>query len=197
MLPDELDLVLASSSPYRRELLTRLTPRFRIFSPGIDETPHSDETAAELAVRLAAAKTTAIVSYCPGAMVIGCDQTAECEGRLLGKSGARDAAQAQLADCSGRMVTFYTALCLADARSTPQMQSEMDVTRVVFRTLQADEIGRYVERERPFDCTGSFRVEGLGIALFERIESNDPTALIGLPLIALCRLLRSAGCAMP
>lgn len=193
-----LDLVLASTSRYRRELLARLTPDFRVMAPEVDETPRDGETPAGLAARLAEAKARAVARASPGAIVIGSDQVAELDGRPIGKPGSRDAAIAQLAASSGRTVVFHTAVCIADARSSPpRIHSAIDRTDVVFRTLGLDEITRYVDRENPIDSAGSFKAEGAGIALFERIDSRDPTALIGLPLIALAKLLRAAGFTLP
>lgn len=194
----EVDLVLASTSRYRRELLARLTPSFRTFAPEVDETPLADETPSALASRLAIAKARAVAANCPQALIVGSDQVADLGGRALGKPGSVDAARAQLAASSGRSVVFHTALCLIDTRVEPhRTYAETDVTRVFFRSLGADEIERYVAAENPLDCAGSFKAEGLGISLFERIESSDPTTLIGLPLIALARLLRAAGIALP
>ena len=190
----EVDLVLASTSRYRRELLTRLTANFRAVAPEVNEAALPGEPPAALAQRLAAAKARDVAQRMPGALVIGSDQVADLDGRILGKPGSPDNAHAQLAACSGREVVFHTAICLVDARETPARAfAASDITRVSFRQLAPDEIARYVAREQPLDCAGSFKVEGLGIALFERIESVDPTALIGLPLMALCRLLRAAG----
>ncbi|MGA9340961.1 MAG: Maf family protein [Rhodanobacteraceae bacterium] len=198
MVGPSFDLVLASGSPYRRDLLRRLTGDFRISVPAIDETMQAGENACALAGRLAREKALAVAARSPDALVIGSDQAAECNGRLLGKPGTADAAEAQLAECSGRTVIFYTALCLADTRAaSPKLHAEADITRVVFRKLSSAEITRYVEREQPLDCAGSFKIEGLGVSLFERIEATDPTALIGMPLVALCRLLRAAGYAIP
>jgi septum formation protein len=195
---DAVDLVLASTSRYRRELLARLTPDFRVLAPDVDEKPLPDEGPTALADRLALAKAQAAAAKNPGAIVIGSDQTADLDGRALGKPGSVEAACAQLAACSGRTVTFHTGLCVIDARHSPHhVLAARDVTRVYFRTLDAAAIARYVERERPLDCAGSFKCEGLGIALFERIQSEDPTALIGLPLIALCRLLRELEIEIP
>jgi len=193
-----IDLVLASTSRYRRELLSRLLPEFRVEAPDVDETPRENEVPEILAARLARAKALAVAARNPGALVIGSDQVAEVDGRALGKPGTAERARAQLAASSGRMVVFHTAVCLADARALPVHEhASTDVTRVVFRTLSAGEITRYVERENPLDCAGSFKSEGLGIALFERIETTDPTALIGLPLMALADLLRRAGFTLP
>lgn len=192
------DLVLASTSRYRRELLARLTPDFRCVAPGTDEAPLPDENPAALADRLALAKAQAAAGKNPGAVVIGSDQTADLDSRLLGKPHTVENAHSQLAACSGHMVTFHTGLCAIDTRRSPhRILAAHDTTRVHFRLLDADTIARYVERERPLDCAGSFKCEGLGIALFERIESEDPTALIGLPLIALCKLLRELEIEVP
>ena len=191
---DKVDLVLASTSRYRRDLLARLTPHFRVLAPVADETALSGETAVGLAVRLAQAKARAVAAQCPDAIVIGSDQAAELDGVILGKPGDIERAHAQLAAASGGEMIFYTAVCLIDSRrAEPCEFAAVDTTRVLFRQLEHDEIARYLERERPLDCAGSFKAEALGIALFESIESHDPTALIGLPLIALSRLLREAG----
>jgi len=194
----EVDLVLGSTSRYRRELLARLTPSFRVHAPAVDEAPRAGEAPAPLARRLAAAKAQAVAAACPGALVIGSDQVAELDGIALGKPGTVEAACAQLRACSGRTVGFHTALCVVDARDgTMRVHADADLTRVVFRPIDEGAIARYVEAERPLDCAGSFKAEGLGITLFERIESTDPTALIGLPLIALARLLRATGIELP
>lgn len=188
------DLILASTSPYRKALLERLGIGFETARPEVDESPQPGETPSALAVRLAAAKAAAIAQRRPGAWVIGSDQVAELAGAALGKSGGRAAAIAQLQAMSGREVHFHTALCLQRDDAT---LLALDTTRVRFRPLAAAEIERYVDAEQPFDCAGSFKVEGLGIALFEAVESSDPTALIGLPLIATARLLRQAGYRLP
>ncbi len=194
----DIDLVLASTSRYRRELMTRFTPRFRTLSPDVDETPLAAEMPAALASRLAAAKAGAIAAICPGALVIGSDQVADLDGHALGKPGTADIACQQLAACSGRRVSFHTAVCVIDTRDAKvRTRSGIDTTHVVFRTLDADEIARYVAAEQPLDCAGSFKAEGLGIALFKRIEGSDPTGLIGLPLIVLARLLRASGVTLP
>lgn len=189
-----VDLVLASTSRYRAELLRRITPRFRQIAPAVDETRLLGEAPAELAARLARAKAEAVAAQTPGALVIGSDQVAALDRRVLGKPGEAATACAQLQVCSGRTVEFHTAICLVDTRTAaPRHAVAIDRTQVQFRRLGADEIAAYVAREQPLDCAGSFKVEGLGIALFERVQSEDPSALIGLPLIALCRLLRAAG----
>jgi septum formation protein len=187
-------LILASTSRYRRELLARLRVEFEVARPDVDETPRPGEAPATLAARLAAAKGAAVSALHPGAWVIGSDQVADLGGRPLGKSGDRDAAIAQLRAMSGQAVVFRTALCvMRDA----QAFSAMDETIVRFRELADEEIARYVDAEQPFDCAGSFKSEGLGIALFDAIETSDPTALVGLPLIATARLLRQAGFLLP
>jgi septum formation protein len=192
----DIDLVLASTSAYRRELLSRLGAPFRQQSPGVDEAALPGEPPAPLAARLATAKARAVAALNPGAIVIGSDQVADCGGQILGKPGDLGGARRQLRASSGRAVVFHTALCLVDARVAPAREfTAIDTTTVAFRDLGDEEIERYLEREKPFDCAGSFKSEGLGIGLFERIDSQDPTALIGLPLIALCRLLREAGVA--
>ncbi|VXB69471.1 hypothetical protein LUTEI9C_50109 [Luteimonas sp. 9C] len=188
-------LVLGSTSTYRRQLLERLGLPFTCARPEVDETPADGEDPAALAIRLAQAKAETVAAGTLDAWVIGSDQVAALHGRPLGKPGGRAAAIAQLTAMSGRSVTFHTALALARA-GQPTLQA-CDRTEVVFRTLQADEIARYVDAEQPFDCAGSFKCEGLGIVLFDAIRSDDPTALIGLPLIATARLLRAAGYALP
>lgn len=191
-------IVLASTSRYRRELLGRLVADFDVASPQVDESAQPGESPLTLATRLASAKAQAVAAHRPGAIVIGSDQVAELDGRALGKPGSVEAAQAQLAACSGAVVHFHTALCVLDTRGdTTIAQNVLDDTRVAFRALDAATIARYVLREMPLDCAGSFKIEGLGIGLFERVESADPTALVGLPLIALARLLRECGLAVP
>lgn len=191
---NDVDLVLASTSRYRRELLARLRADFRCVAPQVDETPRPGEAPEALAARLAHAKARDVAARAPGALVLGSDQVCDVDGRAFGKPGSVERARAQLEACSGRAALFHTAVCLIDGRrNSPREYAAMDTTRVVLRTLDAAEIARYVEREQPLDCAGSFRCEALGIALFERIETRDPTALIGLPLIAVCALLRQAG----
>jgi septum formation protein len=189
-------LVLASTSRYRRELLERLRLPFDVARPDVEETALPGESPRELSIRLAEAKARAIAARQRGdAWVLGSDQVAEVEGRALGKPGGRYAAIGQLQAMSGRVVRFHTALCLAHADG--RLHAGCDLTEVHFRTLADDEIVRYVDAEQPFDCAGSFKSEGLGIALFERIDNRDPTALIGLPMIATCGLLRKAGFVLP
>ena len=189
-------LVLGSTSRYRAELLRRLYADFEQRAPGTDESPLPGETPRKRALRLAVAKARAAAEGLEDALVIGSDQVAELDGLVLDKPGTVERARAQLAASSGREVHFHTALCLHDTRSGQDLV-HVDHTRVHFRSLDANEIARYIEREQPLDCAGSFKCEGLGISLFERIDNDDPSALIGLPLIALARLLREAGLAVP
>ncbi|WP_166210031.1 Maf family protein [Cognatiluteimonas telluris] len=188
-------LILASTSPYRRELLARLRLPFDVAAPGVDESARPGESPLALTRRLAFDKASAVATHAPGAWVIGSDQLAELDGKALGKPGRPDVAFTQLASMSGREVVFRTALSLV--HSDGRRLDAQDETRVAFRTLTAGEISRYVEAEQPLDCAGSFKSEGLGIALFSAIRTVDPTALVGLPLIATARLLREAGFALP
>lgn len=187
-------LILASTSPYRRELLQRLALDFACVRPEVDETAQPGETPAALARRLAREKALAVARLHPGHWVIGSDQAADLAGQPLGKPGTVDAACAQLAAMSGRQVQFHTAVCLANDSTVLEA---CDLTCVHFRPLDADSIARYVQREQPLDCAGSFKCEGLGISLFSAIDNQDPTALVGLPLIAVSRLLREAGFSIP
>ena len=189
-------LVLGSTSRYRAELLRRLCPDFEQCAPGTDETPREGELPAARALRLAIAKAAAAASGLSNALVIGSDQVAELDGLILDKPGTVESACAQLSASSGREVQFHTALCLFDTRDGRQ-RTYTDRTSVHFRQLHAVEIARYIKREQPLDCAGSFKCEGLGISLFESIDSRDPSALIGLPLIALARLLRECGITLP
>lgn len=188
-------LVLASTSPYRRDLLARLGLPFLVDRPDVDESPAVGETPSALAVRLAEAKARAVASRHPDAWVIGSDQVAGLDGRPLGKPGSREAAVAQLRASSGRTLRFHTAFCLF--QSGHAALAHVDRTEVVFRELGEDEILRYLDADQPWDCAGSFKCESLGISLFEAVRSEDPTALVGLPLVALSRALRSAGYRVP
>lgn len=185
-------LVLASSSVYRRELLQRLQLPFEWHSPDVDETPRPGETPAALAERLAIAKAAALAARFPAHLIIGSDQVASLGGASLGKPGDFATASRQLRACSGRRVDFLTGLCLLDGAGG-RVQSGVETFSVVFRQLDERQIENYLQREQPFDCAGSFKVEGLGIALFERLEGADPNSLIGLPLIRLVTMLRAAG----
>lgn len=187
-------LLLASGSSYRQHLLARLGLEFEAISPDIDESPRAGEEPAELVARLARSKAESVAATRPGAVVIGSDQVAVLDGRVLGKPGTAANAEAQLADCAGREVEFLTGVCLLDGRSAEaEPRLHLDITRVVFRPLTRDEIRQYVYRESPLDCAGGFKCEGLGIALFDRIDSQDPTGLIGLPLIWVSKALIQVG----
>ena len=187
-------LVLASTSRYRRELLERLRLPFDVARPDVDETPLSNDSPVALARRLAGAKAAAVAVGTDG-WVIGSDQVACLDGRPLGKPGSIDAAVGQLRGMSGRAVEFLTAVCVAHRGG--HAYHALDTTTVRFRALDDESIARYIAAEQPLDCAGSFKSEGLGIALFDAIETTDPTALVGLPLIATARLLRQAGFVLP
>lgn len=196
-MPDSLPpLVLGSSSRYRRELLARLRLPFTTASPDIDESCLGDETPRAQAIRLARSKVQAIALRHPDSCVIGSDQVAWCGARRYGKPGTRDAAIAQLLELSGSTVTFDTALCVIDPRSG-ELHEAVAPTEVVFRTLSKGEIERYVEFDDPVDCAGAAKSESLGIVLLERLTGDDPTALVGLPLIELSRMLRRIGYPLP
>jgi septum formation protein len=183
-------LILASTSRYRRELLERLRLNFSTVAPEVDETPLPGEAPAVLAQRLALAKAQAVARLHPQALVIGSDQVADLQGQCLGKPGDHDKAVAQLRAMRGREVIFQTAVALVAPGLVLQ---ELAQVQVRFRDLADEEIERYLRAEQPYDCAGSAKSEGLGIALLDAIDSDDPTALIGLPLIRTCRLLRQAG----
>ncbi len=185
-------LVLASTSPFRSELLARLGLPFVVDAPEVDESRRPDEPPQVLVLRLAEAKARAVAMRHPGALIIGSDQVACIDDRVVGKPGDRVRAIAQLERASGRTVLFQTGLCLFNAASG-RAQVLVEPFRVHFRRLTRARIEGYVDREQPFGCAGSFKSEGLGIALFERLEGEDPTALIGLPLIRLIALLESEG----
>lgn len=189
-------LILASTSPYRRQLLARLGLRFDTARPEVDEMPLAGESPMALAQRLASAKAVAVADRFRDAWVIGSDQVAELNGQALGKPGDFERAADQLAAASGHRVHFHTAVSLF-RHSDRRTFRFCDLTVVQFRTLGAAEIERYLHAEQPYDCAGSFKSEGLGISLFESIESHDPTALVGLPLISLAKALRQAGFTLP
>lgn len=184
------NLILGSSSRYRRELLERLRIPFSVATPDIDESPLSGEAPQDTALRLAHAKAEAIALKNPGTIVIGSDQVASCDGAAIGKPGSHARALAQLQQMRGRTVHFHTALCLYDARNA-RAQTALVTTSVQFRNLPDAELEAYLHAEQPYDCAGSAKSEGLGIALLESQESTDPTALVGLPLIALVSMLRN------
>ena len=196
MSHDHPPLILGSSSRYRRELLSRLRIPFTSESPDIDESMIGDETPREQAIRLARGKAEAIAARFPGTCVIGSDQVASCHGRRYGKPGSRASAIAQLTELSGTTVVFDTALCVIDGRSGTRHEALVP-TEVVFRALSRPEIERYVDLDDPLDCAGAAKSESLGITLLERLSGDDPTALVGLPLIRLSALLRDIGYPLP
>jgi septum formation protein len=185
-------LILGSTSRYRRELLERLRLPFAVHAPALDETPLAGEPPAALAARLALAKAQAVAERFPQAVVIGSDQVADLDGTPVGKPGSHERAVAQLRAMSGRSVVFQTAVAVV-RRATGHAGTALVPVTVRFRRLDDAQIERYLQLEQPYDCAGSAKSETLGIALLEAIESDDPTALVGLPLIATCRLLREAG----
>ena len=185
-----MQLILASSSRYRQAMLERLRVPFIAISPDVDETPTEGEQPAELAVRLSIAKSKAILQRYPDALIIGSDQVASVDGNLIGKPGSFERARQQLKQLSGRIVEFHSALCLSNRT---RHETVNVITHCQFRHLDDQEIDSYLVLEQPFDTAGSAKAEGLGIALMESMQSDDPTAIIGLPLIALCRLLRTFG----
>lgn len=185
-------LILASTSRYRRELLERLRLPFQVLAPGVDETPLPGEAPAALARRLALAKAQAVAKLHPQAVVIGSDQVADLDGHSLGKPGTHDKAVAQLRRMRGHSVVFQTAVAVV-CQAQDFADERLAEVRVRFRDLSDAEIENYLRAEQPYDCAGSAKSEGLGIALLQAIDSDDPTALIGLPLIRTCELLRAAG----
>ena len=188
-------IVLASTSPYRRELLARLRLPFEVRAPAVNEAIQAGEAAHETALRLAQAKARAVAPDCPAALIIGCDQVAVLDGVSLGKPGSHVNAVAQLKAMRGRSVLFHTALALLNA-GTGAMQTADVPTTVRFRQYGDAEIEHYLEMEKPYDCAGSAKIEGLGIVLVESVHSSDPTALIGLPLMQLAAMLRNEGVAV-
>ncbi len=185
-------LILGSTSRYRRELLDRLNIRFQVAAPDVDETPLPQESPRRLADRLALAKAKAVATQFPQAVVIGSDQVADLNGQCLGKPGTHERAVAQLRQMRGQTVVFQTAVAVVCFDNGFE-QSSLASVCVKFRDLTDDEIENYLQLEKPYDCAGSAKSEGLGIALLESIDSDDPTALIGLPLIRTCQMLRAAG----
>ncbi len=189
-------LILGSASRYRRELLGRLGLSFDVVAPQVDETPQAGESPAVLARRLALAKAKDVARRHPDAVVIGSDQVADLDGEPLGKPGDHPRATAQLRRMSGRTVIFQTAVAVV-CQSRRFVVEDLAPVRVEFRRLADEEIERYLLAEQPYDCAGSAKSEGLGIALLEAIHSDDATALVGLPLIRTCRMLRAAGLQVP
>jgi septum formation protein len=195
-VPHSPRLVLASTSAYRRSLLERFGVPFQTSAPGVDETPTPGEEPMELAIRLARSKAEAVAQRSSDAVIIGSDQLAACGRQVLGKPGTEAKCREQLQLMNGQRVHFFTAVHVIDSRSQNR-EAHLEVTTVHFRKLTSEEIHRYVARERPLDCAGSFRMEALGITLFDRIDSQDPTALMGLPLIWVAGALRRAGFQVP
>lgn len=189
-------ILLASTSVHRRALLARLGLAFDCVAPGTDEAPQPNESPATMVERLAQNKAAVVAQRHPESLVIGGDQVAVLDGRILGKPGDHVHAVQQLTASSGRALTFHTAVCVQQVSSGRRF-SHVDTTQVHCRRLTPQEIERYLQADQPYDCAGSFKSEGLGISLFERIESQDPSALVGLPLIALCRFLRELGVNLP
>lgn len=194
--PFRPQLVLASTSRYRQELLARLGIPFETTAPNVDESPAAGEMPQALALRLACAKAQAAQAAFPDALIIGCDQVAAVGATLLNKPGTHARAVEQLKLMSGKQIAFFTALCLLNARTLQRQTAIVPVT-VHMRELSTGQIERYLQAERPYDCAGSARIEGLGITLVARLDGDDPNALIGLPLIKLCDMLRNEGVELP
>ncbi|MCE1238540.1 MAG: Maf-like protein [Azonexaceae bacterium] len=189
------EIILASTSPYRRELLGRLGLPFSVANPQTDESPLPGETPEALALRLSEAKARAVATAHPRALIIGSDQVATVDGKIYGKPGDHSRAVQQLRELSGKTVNFFTGLCLYNA-ATGEAEVRGVPTLVAFRTLSDDEIEHYLRREPAYNCAGSAKSEGLGIALLQSMRGDDPNALVGLPLIALCDMLRRQGVAV-
>jgi septum formation protein len=190
-----LPLVLASTSPFRKELLQRLAIPFETAAPDVDESPRADDTPAALVRRLSGAKARAIGKLRQG-LIIGSDQVATTGNDILGKPGTHPRAIEQLRYLSGRLVTFHTGLCLLNS-VTDEVQLDVIPYKVQFRQLEEGQIERYLQADQPYNCAGSFKSEGLGITLFERMDGDDPSALVGLPLIRLTSMLAAAGVVLP
>ena len=187
-----MQLVLASTSPFRRSILEKLGVAFDCHAPEVDETPQTGETPSQLVERLSIAKAQAVAAHLKQGLVIGSDQVAVIDDDILGKPGNHENAVAQLQRAAGKTVTFLTGLALVNAASG-SIQAEVVPFKVVFRQLTREQIENYLNVEQPYNCAGSFKSEGLGIALFERLEGDDPNTLIGLPLIRLIRMLEKEG----
>ncbi len=185
-------VILGSGSPYRRELLSRLLPHFEITVPNVDETRQPGEAAPQLAQRLADLKAAQVARMWPGTVVIGSDQVAECDGEIMGKPDCVDRAIRQLMTCAGKDLFLHTAVCVSGP-ANGQSNRHLDRTRLRFRPLTGEEIARYVERDRPLDCAGGFKFESLGVALFSEVQTSDPTAIQGLPLLWLSDTLTRSG----
>jgi septum formation protein len=189
-------LILGSSSPYRKALLQRLCVDYQTFSPDIDETRLVDETAEQMVLRLSLQKAQAIAKQHPNALIIGSDQCAVLNGDILGKPHTHENAIKQLQASSGQQVSFLTGLCLYDSR-TDEYQLDLVLSGIEFRDLTTEEIDAYLRNEKPYNCAGSFKSEGLGVSLFKGFTGSDPSALMGLPLIRLCDMLRNIGVNLP
>lgn len=189
-------LILGSTSRYRRELVERLNLPFTTAAPDVDETPAPGEAPGDLALRLALAKAHAVAALHPDAIVIGSDQVSDLNGQPMGKPLVHERAVQQLRSMRGQTVMFHTAVAVV-CKATGFEQSDIAVIKTVFRNLTDDEIERYLRAEQPYDCAGSAKSEGLGISLLDAIHSDDPTALIGLPMIRTCRMVRAAGIQLP
>lgn len=189
-------LVLASSSPYRKSLLDRLSIPYLCQSPDIDESPKKEETPLELVGRLSREKAAALQATFPNHLIIGSDQVAELNGQIITKPGCFENARKQLKRQSGNSVRFHTGVCLYNS-SNGESETDIVTTTANFRVLSDSEIDRYLYKEEPFDCAGSFKCEKLGISLLESMLGPDPTALVGLPLIRLCKMLRAQGIQLP
>ena len=187
-----MKLILASTSPFRKQLLDKLQLEYETASPEVDETPIPGEDIETMVLRLSQAKARAVASHFPDALIIGSDQSAVLNDVPLTKSGGFDKAFQQLRDASGQKIIFHTGLCLLNS-NTGHLQSASIPYTVVFKNLSDEQIKNYLEKEQPYNCAGSFKSEGLGIALFERFEGEDPNALIGLPLIKLIEMLSNEG----
>lgn len=194
-MPDRT-LVLASTSPYRKELLARLGLPFEVHAPEVDETPSAHELPKDTALRLAQEKARAAARRFPDALIIGSDQVAHRGSEVFGKPGNHERAVQQLQTLSGSTVDFVSALCLLDAQSG-YCQVDESTTRVTFRSLEPGEIERYLRKDQPYNCAGSAKSEQLGVSLMSSMHTDDPTALVGLPLIRLCGMLREAGITIP
>ena len=192
----QIKITLASTSPYRKALLERLKLDFTTADPQLQEEQRVDESASAMAARLAAAKADSIAQGLNGGLVIGSDQTVECDGEILGKPGNFEKAKQQLQMMRGKALLFHTGLCVINVDSGRRYQEVVDYS-ASFRPLTDDEIERYLQLDKPFNCAGSFKSEALGIALLENMHGNDPTALIGLPLIRLSQILREQGIKVP
>ena len=187
-----ITLVLASSSPYRRELLSRFKLPFDVFNPDIDESPRTAEKAKEISARLAREKAFKVASHYSSSLIIGSDQTAECQNEIIEKPNTHANAVKQLQFLSGQVVTFYTSLCLLNTQTKKLQECVVDF-EVKYKKLNAEIIESYLLKEQPYNCVGSIKSEGLGITLLDYIRGEDPTALVGLPLIELSNMLRNEG----